>query len=201
MRFNAISSIREKLRYNAILKSFKCGGLVDKSTTFMLGASCRNSGSQENIVIGKHCVMGGSCIALYGGKISIGNNVYIGPGTSLQAKESITVGDNVIIANNVILLDNNNHPTSPEMRLKMSACEDFIHDELWSWKYAESAPVVIEENVWVGRDARILKGVTVGKGSIVALGAVVTKDVPAYCVVAGNPARVVKELPKPEGTE
>ena len=108
------------------------------------------------------------------------------------------VSSNVIIANDVILLDNNNHPVSPEMRLKMSACEDFINDELWSWKYAESAPVVIEENVWIGRDARIMKGVTVGKGSVVALGAVVTHNVPAYCVVAGNPARVVKELPKPE---
>ena len=196
-----INRLKEKLRHKAVVRSFERSSQFDKATVFMPGASCRNTGIKENVVIGSHCVMGGGCIALYGGKISIGNNVYIGPGTSLQAKESITVGDNVIIANNVILLDNNNHPTSPEMRLKMSACKDYLHDELWTWQYAESAPIVIEENVWIGRDARILKGVTIGKGSIVALGAVVTKDVPPYSVVAGNPARVVKELPKPEGAQ
>ena len=58
-----------------------------------------------------------------------------------------------------------------------------------------------EDNVWLGRDCRIMKGVTVGKGSIVALGAIVTKDVPPYTVVAGNPAKVVKQLPSPEDAE
>ena len=53
--------------------------------------------------------------------------------------------------------------------------------------------MVIEDNVWVGSRALILKGVRVGKGSIVAAGAVVTKDVPQNCIVAGNPAKIVKE--------
>ncbi len=194
-------AIRNKLQLRNIEKAFVRGALVANSPTFLLGASCKNDGPRENIKIGKHCTIGGALFALFGGQIKIGNNVYIGPGTSIQAKESITVSDNVIIANNVILLDNNNHPTSPEMRLKMSACKDFLNDELWSWKYAESAPIIIEENVWIGRDARILKGVTIGIGSIVALGAVVTHDVPPYCVVAGNPAQVVKKLPKPEGIQ
>ena len=108
--------------------------------------------------------------------------------------EKIEIGNDVIIANNVLLVDNNNHPTSPEERMKMSQCDDFLRDELWSWKYAESKPIVIDDNVWIGRDSRILKGVTVGKGSIVALGAIVTRDVPPYSVVAGNPAKVVKTL-------
>ena len=87
------------------------------------------------------------------------------------------------------------------MRLKMSQCDSFLTDELWSWKYADSLPIVIEDNVWIGRDSRILKGVTVGKGSIVALGAIVTHDVPPYCVVAGNPAKVVKRLAEKESGE
>jgi acetyltransferase-like isoleucine patch superfamily enzyme len=103
-----------------------------------------------------------------------------------------------VIANNVLIVDNNNHPTDPSMRLQMSACDDFLNDELWSWKYADSKPIVIEDNVWIGRDSRIMKGVTIGRGSIVALGAVVTKDVPSYTIVAGNPARVVKNLSKAE---
>ena len=80
----------------------------------------------------------------------------------------------------------------------MSECEDFMRDSLWSWEYAESKPIVIKDNVWIGRDCRILKGVTVGEGSIVALGAIVTKDVPPYTVVAGNPAKVVKQLSRDE---
>jgi acetyltransferase-like isoleucine patch superfamily enzyme len=136
--------------------------------------------------------------ALCGGRIRVGDNCYIGTGTSLQAKESIVIENNVIISTNVVIVDNNNHPTDPAMRLKMSACEDYMTDPLWTWEYAESKPIRIEENVWIGRDTTIMKGVTVGKGSIVAFGAVVTKDVPPYTIVAGNPAKVVKQLPKPE---
>ena len=66
--------------------------------------------------------------------------------------------------------------------------------DAWKWKYADSAPIVIEDNVWIGEYSAILKGVTIGTGSIVASHAVVTKDVPPYTIVAGNPARVVKEI-------
>lgn len=65
----------------------------------------------------------------------------------------------------------------------------------WKWHHAEAAPIVIEDDVWIGEYAAIMKGVTIGKGAIVAAHAVVTKDVPAYTVVAGNPAKVVKDLP------
>ena len=80
----------------------------------------------------------------------------------------------------------------------MSFCDNFMTDKLWSWEFAESSPIKICDNVWIGRDARILKGVTIGEGSIVALGAIVTKDVPPYSIVAGNPASVVKYLSQTE---
>ncbi len=188
------NNLLHRFKMKSIKKSFSQNSVFAPDTVFMAGASCRNSGIRDMVSIDEHCTIGGAFIALYGGKISVGKNTYIGPSTSIQSKESIRIGENVIIANNVALIDNNNHPTSPEMRLKMSACEDFLRDELWSWKYSDSAPIVIEDNVWIGRDSRILKGVTIGKGSIVALGAIVTKDVPEYCIVAGNPAKVVKKL-------
>lgn len=175
-------------------RSFHRNAIADKNTIYLQGARCTNTGSLDCVTIKSHCTIGGQLICNFGGKIFVGQNTYIGPGTVIQAKENITIGDNVIIANNVVIMDNNNHPTDPQMRIKMSACDDFLHDELWSWKYSDSAPVIIEENVWIGRDARIMKGVTIGKGSIVALGAIVTHDVPPYCVVAGNPAKVVKHL-------
>lgn len=66
---------------------------------------------------------------------------------------------------------------------------------LWDSTRAEHSPVVIEDNVWIGEFAAILKGVTVGKGSIIGSHCVVTQDVPPYSIVVGNPARVVKTIP------
>lgn len=191
--YQRIKSIKNKKRF------FKNVCADPKSLVLMPGSSCHNTGAKDNVKIGQHCTMGALLQALYGGKIEIGENTYIGPSTIIQSKESVKIGNGVIIANSVLIVDNNNHPTEPAMRQKMSACDDFLNDELWSWKYAESKPIVIEDNVWIGRDSRILKGVTIGKGSIVALGSIVTKDVPPYTVVAGNPAKVVKQLPLPEG--
>lgn len=162
--------------------------------TLFPGGECQNTGGKEKVSIGRHCTVGALLQAFYGGEIHIGNNTYIGPGSIIQSKERVCIGDGVIIANNVLIVDNNNHPVDPTMRLQMSACNDYLHDELWGWKYADSSPIVIEDNVWIGRDSRIMKGVTIGKGSIVALGAIVTKDVPPYTIVAGNPAKVVKQL-------
>ncbi len=62
------------------------------------------------------------------------------------------------------------------------------------WTHVAMAPVRIEDKVWIGFNAIVLKGVTVGTGSVVAAGAIVTRDVPPWTVVAGAPARVVKEL-------
>lgn len=59
-------------------------------------------------------------------------------------------------------------------------------------------PIVIEDHVWLASNAKILKGVTIGKGSVVATGAVVTKDVPPYSVVGGVPAKFIKSIPHPE---
>lgn len=196
-----LKKIYHKWKQSQVKKEFQKVSVFPEDTVFFTCAHCCNSGGQENIRIGRHCYIGANFQVWKNGKITIGNSVYIGGATTLQCKESISIADNVIIANNAMLIDNNNHPTSPTMRMKMSQCTDFLNDLLWSWDYADSAPIVIEENVWIGRDTRIMKGVTIGKGSIIALGAVVTHDVPPYTVVAGNPARIVKELPKPENNQ
>ena len=185
----------KKIRNIKRKKQFCASVTADtKSLVLMPGAWCQTDVPKNNIIIGTHCTLGCLLMVFCGGKLTLGNNVYVAPGSIIQSKESVAIGDNTMISNNVIISDNNNHPTEPHMRLKMSMCEDYLHDELWSWKYASSKPVVIEDNVWIGRDVRIMKGVTIGRGSIVALGAIVTQDVPPYSVVAGNPARVVKTL-------
>lgn len=112
----------------------------------------------------------------------------------IGAMDSVTIGNDVIIASDVRIFDNNNHPTDPEQRKKMSQSD--FYGELWTWKYAEHKPIEIDDNVWIGEFSAILKGVHIGEGAIVASHSVVTKDVPPNCIVAGNPAKVVKKLTK-----
>ncbi len=73
-------------------------------------------------------------------------------------------------------------------------CLNGFYGPLWQWQEAASKRVVIEDNVWIGEYSAIMKGVTIGKGSIVGCHSVVTHDVPPHCIVAGNPAKVVKRL-------
>lgn len=121
-------------------------------------------------------------------KVTIGNNSTVRYKTNIQAEKSIVIGNNVIISYNVIITDTNSHPTDVESRDMMTNGDH--NSDLWSAKHAESTPVIIEDSVWIGRNAMILKGVTIGKGSIVAAGAIVTKDVPPYSLCYGNPAQI-----------
>lgn len=150
------------------------------------------SDNPGDIVIGDNCEIKAVLYSYEGGKITIGNNCFISFSTFIGAMDLVSIGNDVIISTNVRIFDNNNHPTSPEARRKMSHAD--FNGDLWKWKHSEHKPVVIKDNVWIGEYSAILKGVTIGKGSIVASHSVVTKDVPEYTIVAGNPAKVVKKL-------
>lgn len=115
--------------------------------------------------------------------IEIGNDVYVGYATCFSSAERITLGNNILIAAGVHIYDNNNHPLDPQARRENKPVEK-----------ENIAPVTIEDDVWIGSNAVILKGVTVGRGSIVAIASVVSKDVPPMSIVAGNPAKVVKRI-------
>lgn len=164
---------------------------VGENTKFCypINCTCEKAGS---IKFGKNCVIYGSYITQDNGTIEIGDNVTIRYDTRIGAVNSIKIGNNVIISNNVLIYDNNNHPVGITEREHIS--HNLLDPEVWKWKHSVSAPVVIEDNVWIGERATILKGVHIGPGAIVAMGAIVTKDVPAGAVVAGNPAKVVKYI-------
>ena len=150
------------------------------------------SKNKENIQIGDNCEVLGTLCCVGDGKITIGNYSEIRTKSFVGSVENICIGNYVIISNHVTIYDNNNHPTAPSIRKQM--CIDGFYGEAWSWEHADHKPVIIEDNVWIGEYATILKGVTVGEGSIVACHSVVTKDVPPYSIVAGNPAKVVKRI-------
>jgi len=111
-----------------------------------------------------------------GGRLVVGHNTRIN-GAHISASTSISIGNNVRIAPYAIIIDDDYHDV-----------KDHFGAE------GKKSPIVIEDNVWIAMDAKILKGVRVGKGSVVATSAVVTKDVPPFCVVAGVPAKIIKKL-------
>ena len=146
-----------------------------------------HNGPKENIKIGRCVSILGKLNVRSGGILVVGDYSTIRYDSEIDVVSSVTIGRNCIISNNVIVSDNNSHPTSPEKRRIM--CESGHESELWDRIHSKSKPVIIEDNVWIGRRVMINKGVRIGEGSIIAAGAVVTKSVPPYSVVYGNPAR------------
>lgn len=146
--------------------------------------------NKDDIQIGTNFKLSGSLISSHGGKIKIGDHCLIGPNCVVGAVEYVEIGHNVMVSNNVIVIDNNNHPVNPTDRKIMSSVD--YSSSFRSWAYAKSSPIIVCDNVWIGRNSIINKGVTIGENSIIACGSIVTKDVPPNCIVAGNPAKVVK---------
>lgn len=145
---------------------------------------------KEQVVIGDHCWFRGRIIAQTNGRVLLKPYSQIGANTDIFSVNKVEIGSYTAIAPNVVICDNNNHPISPKKRMEMRALPPG-HD-LKLWKHSVSAPIIIGENCWIGTNVRICKGVTIGDNSIVAACSVVTKDVPANCIVAGNPAKIVK---------
>ena len=179
-------------------KAFHRNSILGNRANIHHTAQCLNHGKKEQISIGEHCEIKGS-VSCYGdGKITIGKHFYEGGYTYIHAADSICIGDCVIASNHVRIMDNNSHPTDPKKRWNMSVAgreqEDGSVSPLWDSTLSECAPVVIGDNVWIGEFAVVLKGVTVGRGSIIGSHSVVTQDVPPYSIVVGNPARVVKSI-------
>ncbi|MFF8096312.1 DapH/DapD/GlmU-related protein [Streptomyces sp. NPDC016675] len=113
----------------------------------------------------------------YGLNTSFGENVFVNQGCTFMDKGGIQIGNGVMIAPKVSLITGGHPLPRTERR-----------------EYLSFAPIVIEDDVWIGTAAVVTQGVTIGTGAVVAAGAVVTRDVPANTVVAGVPARVIKTV-------
>lgn len=124
------------------------------------------------------------------GRIVIGDRCYVGQ-SHIVCHTAVTLGDDVVISWGTTIVDHNSH--SVDWQHRKNDVLDWAKGRK-DWSNVKIAPVVIHDRVWIGFNAIILKGVSIGEGAVVAAGAVVTKDVPPYTVVAGNPARVIKTL-------
>ncbi len=177
-------------------KMFSNIALLHQSVFLFPETSIINSlGEKEAIIVGENSVVRGELfIFAHGGRIEIGEDCYIGQGTRIWSTESIRIGDRVQIAHNVNILDNNSHSLDPTIRYRhYKQIMTSGHPKTNTFDM-QSAPVVIEDDVWIGFNSIILKGVSIGKGAVVAAGSVVTKNVPACVIVAGNPATIVKTI-------
>ncbi|WP_228729873.1 acyltransferase [Shewanella avicenniae] len=129
----------------------------------------------RGISIGNKCIIAADCFLH--GPISIGNEVSINHGCSLDGGgKGLIIGDQTRIANNVTIYAFN-HGMAPDMPIYQQS--------------SQSKGVVIGRDVWIGAQVGIVDGVTIGDYAVIGMGAVVTKDVPAYAIVAGNPAKVI----------
>lgn len=168
-----------------IRKEFKKMHGIIKSSLDLCGGQYISIG--RNTIIGKNVCL--QCWDKYQNErfvpiLLIGENCSIRNGSHITCSNKIIIKNNVRIGPNVLITDNA-HGVSNRESLDINP----INRPLYS-----KGPVLIDENVWIGEKASIMPGVKIGKGSIIGANAVVTKDVPSYCVVGGNPARILKQL-------
>lgn len=186
----------DTVRWERRLKSIREQAVIDPTVTFNPPAVIvNNQGRPEAIQIGAHSLIHGHLLVYrHGGKIRLGSYVFVGAGSRIWSSISVTIGNHVLISHNVNIHDNDSHPLDADARrdhLKVILDRKALPDAPYG---TLEMPVCIEDDSWIGLNAVILKGVRIGRGAIVAAGAVVTRDVEPFTVVAGNPATFKKRL-------
>ncbi len=187
------------------IEKYKNNVIIGQNTrTEGLNIQLRNP--QENkkyLSIGENSSIQGDFIfEIAAGFIKIGNNTFIG-GSTFICVDGIEIGDDVLFSWGCTVVDNNSHSTRWSERKddvknwKRGLDENkigFYKD----WQNVKNAKIIIKNKAWIGFNSIILKGVTIGEGAIIAAGSVVTKDVPDWTIAAGNPAKVIKNIPENE---
>jgi acetyltransferase-like isoleucine patch superfamily enzyme len=145
-----------------------------------------------DIVIGDDVTIDGKCSFTFAARfsehptLSIGHRSGIGHNCTFTVGKQITIGRRCRIASDVWMFDSGGHPMDPESRLSSQPLEPH-----------EVRPIVIGDNVWIGRRCVIFPGVTIGEGSVIVACSVVMSSVPPYSLVSGHPAKVVAALERP----
>jgi acetyltransferase-like isoleucine patch superfamily enzyme len=140
----------------------------------------RNDGK---MIIGNHARLVSTVVPLElfagaEGALEIGEGSFINYGCSIAATRLVRIGARCMIGTYAIMIDNDFHRVEPERRMETPP----------------SAPIILEDNVWLGARVTVLSGVTIGSGSVIGAGSVVTKNIPSRSLAAGVPARVIRSL-------
>jgi acetyltransferase-like isoleucine patch superfamily enzyme len=165
-----------KLKGISFGKSCKFFGLTKfyrtQNSLIIIGNNCRfRSTSSSNLIgINRPCIIS---TLLPHAQVIIGNNCGFS-GTVIGAFRSITIGNNVRCGANTLITDSDWHLDDP--------------------RSSKPKPIAISDNVWLGEGVKVLKGVTIGENTVIGAGSIVTKDIPANVIAAGNPCIVIKQL-------
>jgi len=180
---------------------------IDSSSFLLRESKIRFDVTPENrkyVFIGDKCLVNAEFIfESHKGIVEIGNNVHLGQ-VRFISRSSIVIGNDVTMAWGITIYDHDSHSINWEHRKNdnLQCYEDYIKLQNKvankDWDNVVSKGIVINDKVWIGFDVTILKGVNIGEGAIIGAKSVVTKDVPAWTIVAGNPAIIVKNLKENE---
>ena len=171
------SSLLQSIWYKLVGVRFLGKHFLGKRVVLRLGFRSANPGSiqiSDNVTLSDHSVLDA-----WGGEITLGDNVFVGPNTVIYGHGGVSIGKDCLIAMNCSIVSSNH--TIPTRDSKFRYEPDIL------------LPVTIGEDVWIGAGAQILGGVSIGDGAVIGAGSVVTKDVPAFGIVVGNPAKVIRE--------
>ena len=159
------------------------------TTEVIVGNNCHISGArlEGKVVLGKNCKVHQAHLD---GNIHIGNNTSVwGPNIRLTAKfHAITIGNFCSIARNVSIQEYNHKiDTTSTYHIHANVLNESIMKDLYS-----NGPITIGHDVWIGAGAVILSGISIGNGAVIGANALISKDVPPYAIVGGNPAQVIR---------
>lgn len=171
-----------KLYSLSTISMYKLRGYNIAYSVLFYGSVWLQRSTKNSLALGRYSDIGGNTkLRCFGeGKIIIGEHVSINENSIIHAGQQVSIGDNVVIGANCYINDTNHN---------FKKGHGLVREQGWSAK-----PIMIDENVWIGANVTILDGVHIGKNSVVAAGAVVTKDVLSETVVAGVPAKLLRKL-------
>lgn len=183
-----------KLKYEDLLrKQNEQVAKFGKNTIFHDNCRIANLAAKpERVTFGENCHIYGDVVVYnYGGSVRFGDNCSLGEHSRIVSAKNIDIGNRVMIAHNVNIIDNNSHPKDANLRH-----EDFVNTYLSGMKEYDlgASEIKIEDDVWIGFNSIILKGVTIGRGAIIGAGSLVLKDVEPWTVNVGNPLRCIEKL-------
>jgi len=186
-RLHAYYKRRKMLEIAQMLREFS---IVDK-TLFRAQIIAAGDGHVNldtcSIVVGSGSLVRGTLSFEHNdASLRIGRNSSVN-NSNLVISTGVTIGDNVLISYGCLIMDHNSHPLAASLR--QEDLRAVIEGRPKDWSHVKRSPITIEDNVWIGVRAIILKGVRIGCNSIVGAGAVVTKDVDPLMIVGGNPAK------------
>ena len=185
-------SLREARILLAVWRQFVRGGKIREGVKLGTNARLINLGNQEDVVIEENAVVRGILRNEPGGRIEIQRDAYVGDDVILSSASRILIGNETLLAHGVQIFDNDTHPLDPELRSRHFRIIRGM--ETPQAINIGAARVTIGQRCWIGMNALIFKGVTVGGETVVAGGSIVVDNLPPRVIAAGNPARPIKEL-------